>query len=379
MSEPNCTSLQSLHGFDDYLKQLRIETDFTKSNLTYCKQYICVAIWGGGNPDISGIGISIGYVVQIALAVGLAAAVMIGQDKQGHKWTCLQSVTKAGFEAFFSFAIYFALSANIASIVVLVDKDFGVSTAGFGASEAEIALAMSVACILPLVYPIGLLPVRIESRESRAERKIEEERQNHGLRLLLFSLLGVVFLYPFVSQALHNWAPLRIGEGKGPGGSTLVTDEEFSRVEEMCFGTIGRFTSWESRLLAGAEMAASILIYLCIIWHLVIAHVRRMERDDVEMDDHRRITAAMSQARAYMEMPWKRSKLMRGLFLFIPAALNGILLYCIFRLRDIQERMLRGIEREYAGNEWGFGQIVSIIMFAPVVVEMAFTGWTVTC
>jgi hypothetical protein len=43
--------------FNKYIEQLRTETDFVTSNLTICKKEICIAIWGNGNPDISGIGV----------------------------------------------------------------------------------------------------------------------------------------------------------------------------------------------------------------------------------------------------------------------------------------------------------------------------------
>lgn len=43
--------------FNEYIKQLRTETNFVTSNLTQCREEICFAIWGQGNPDISGIGV----------------------------------------------------------------------------------------------------------------------------------------------------------------------------------------------------------------------------------------------------------------------------------------------------------------------------------
>lgn len=285
------------------------------------------------------------------------------RTKKGPKWEFLQFVTTAGLEAFFDFAIYFSIAINIASIVVLVNKDFGLSTAGFGASDAQIAMAMSVACILPLLYPLGLLPICTsppEHAQETSHRSGERKWKTHGLRLLLFSLLAVLFFYPFLSQAIHNWAPSRIGEGSGPAGETLITDEEFDKVQEMCFGTIEQFASWESRLLAATEMAGSLLIYLVMIWHLIM-----VELDEDTLQRTRKRTETLFQT-------W----LVRALFLLIPAALGGILLYCIFRLRSIQAQMAGWLDGQYAGNEWGFGQIVGIVMFVPVVTDMAFAGWT---
>lgn len=56
-AHPNCRALESLEGFDDYIALLRNETGLSKTGLSECRREICVAIWGDGNPDISGIGI----------------------------------------------------------------------------------------------------------------------------------------------------------------------------------------------------------------------------------------------------------------------------------------------------------------------------------
>jgi hypothetical protein len=54
---PNCTNLLSLGDFNQYIEQLRTETNFNANNLALCRADICNAIWGTGNPDISGIGV----------------------------------------------------------------------------------------------------------------------------------------------------------------------------------------------------------------------------------------------------------------------------------------------------------------------------------
>jgi len=315
--------------------------------------------------------------MEITLGFGLAAILMATRTKEGRKWAFLQSVTSVGLEAFFDFAVYFALSILIATIVVLSNKDFGVTTSEFGACEAEIALAMSVACVLPLIYPIGLLPAQSShpehSHESASDKSRKSKRDSYHFRLLLFSLLTVLFFYPFVSQAIHNWAPSRIGEGKGPGGKTVVTIAEFQRVKELCFGNVRYLDFWESQLLAATEMASSLLIYLFLFWHLITAHIQMIESDEEDISG---LTGGLVLIRRRIQSVRKRSKPLIALCLLVPAALDGILLYCIFRLRHIQSQMAQGLGGQYAGDEWGFGQIVSIIMFVPVLMEMAFTGWT---
>jgi hypothetical protein len=55
---PNCSNLKFLDYFDGYIAQVRLETDCSTTLLLECQDEICSAIWGEGNPDISGIGVS---------------------------------------------------------------------------------------------------------------------------------------------------------------------------------------------------------------------------------------------------------------------------------------------------------------------------------
>lgn len=54
---PDCALLESLAGFEDYMRQLRAQTNFSESLMLKCQAQICVALFGVGNPDISGIGV----------------------------------------------------------------------------------------------------------------------------------------------------------------------------------------------------------------------------------------------------------------------------------------------------------------------------------
>ena len=55
----NCTGLDNRQGsFAAYISRLKSATggDFTRAGL--CKAEVCIALWGDGNPDISGVGVS---------------------------------------------------------------------------------------------------------------------------------------------------------------------------------------------------------------------------------------------------------------------------------------------------------------------------------
>ena len=54
---PACTLLAEQDSFADYVSLLESETSFNATALTACRVQICNAVYGYGNPDISGIGV----------------------------------------------------------------------------------------------------------------------------------------------------------------------------------------------------------------------------------------------------------------------------------------------------------------------------------
>lgn len=55
----NCTGLDDRQGsFANYLTKVRSATNGDFVEVNQCKAQVCTALWGDGNPDISGIGVS---------------------------------------------------------------------------------------------------------------------------------------------------------------------------------------------------------------------------------------------------------------------------------------------------------------------------------
>ncbi|KAF4811875.1 hypothetical protein CGCSCA5_v009528 [Colletotrichum siamense] len=152
--QDSCKDLKILYNLKDYLFTVESQTQYSTAALEECKEDICGAIWGDTNPDISGIGVSIGYAVELALGFFLAASMLLVRQRSGRRWEFFQIIIKKGLEAFFEFAVYFAIAVQLATTIMLVKKDFGKTTADFGANEAQNALAIAVICVIPLVYPM---------------------------------------------------------------------------------------------------------------------------------------------------------------------------------------------------------------------------------
>lgn len=56
------SDLSSLNDFSEYIDTLRQVTNFNDAELEACRTAVCLAVYGSGNPDISGIGVRKAFV-----------------------------------------------------------------------------------------------------------------------------------------------------------------------------------------------------------------------------------------------------------------------------------------------------------------------------
>jgi hypothetical protein len=264
------------------------------------------------------------------------------------------------FAAFFECAIYFSLAIQLASVVFLAKRDFGVAPEGFGANETQISLMVSVVCMLPLLCPVALLST---DRKNDGARK--DPRRN--LHFFLFSLTTLLFFYPFLSQMIHTWAPTRVGKGNDEGRDT-IDDDEWENLNTACLGDVRQLSNSERWALAVIVMVSSVVIYLFTIW---IMFGRLLNWGDSHTNGEKgRLCWRSMTGRVQGAL---QSGVVQGVVLTVPTALAVALLYFLFELRSIQEELTVSLGGEYTGNDWGFGQIISVTIFAPVLVEFIYS------
>ena len=266
------------------------------------------------------------------------------------------------FAAFFECAIYFSLAIQLASVVFLAKRDFGVAPEGFGANETQISLTTSVLCMLPLLYPIGLLPISREDDDASKRRK---------LHLFLFNVATLLFFYPFLSQGIHTWAPTRIGKGNDEGRDT-IDEREWENLNNACLGDVRQLSESGRWTLAVIMMISSLVVYLFTFWVLFQRLFQGGKREHVSYIHG-------GKGRLFSRGPTGRiqralhSGVVRGIVLVFPTALAVSLLYFLFELRSIQEELTISLGGVYTGNDWGFGQVISVAIFAPVLVEFIYS------
>lgn len=311
------------------------------------------------------------------MGFALAAIVLLIRQRQGGRWEFFQIIIKKALESFFEFAVYFAVAVELATTVMLVNKDFGIAADGFGVNEVQNSLAFAIICVIPLVYPIALLPTMIFHPESARQKAIDrhsgQQEKRQKFRLLLFCLVVVLFFYPLLSQFIRNWGPLQVGEGAERSSSTLITQLEWVHIQHACSEHVDKLTDAEFWLFYVCEIISSLLIVLFALWHAMGVGLQRWKNDEKLHGQEVKGTFVLSRTHKMLQRVWHGHQ---TLLLFLPVAFGGALLWCIFRLRNIQEAAAVWLEVDYSGNDWGFGQIVGLLIFAPVIAETGFAAWT---
>lgn len=275
---------------------------------------------------------------------------------------------------FFDCAVYFSAALEIASILVLVRKDYSISLLDFGAFEAKMTWAISTACILPLLYPMSMLP---------------GTGSEHKFRWSMFSVVVLLFFYPFYSQCIHNWEPPQVGTGTpGPQGEPGITTEEYQVLYTLCFGNEDPFPDRESSILAVSELLADCIVFAFAIYHAARYLMTKYRMNHPSLLQHRFIESYYPTAGApsyYLSRSIRNLKehgrrlTVRKSVCFVvfmlPLTLAILLLRAVLILRGAQSYLAMATNSPYADNDWTFGQIIAVAAFVPVVIDGAYTWW----
>ena len=383
----SCSNLTEFNNFIDYIELLRNETDFQQQKILGCKKQICSALWGVGNPDISGIGVrrlpgtkveppvtatnrdqaTTGFFLEVIIGFGLSVLILATKQSQpGHEASDsygdrLRKYAVLGLQTYFDCAIYFSIAIEIAATVMLARKDFSVTQDDFGALDTQVVLAISVVCMLSLLHQMAT------ARISTTEEATPGRKRPDSFLLLVATLL---FFYPFISQCIRNWAPSRIGKGRGEGGTTIVTRSEWALVEATCFPVAQPLSEREQLIISALELLGSLLIMLTAGWIIIKAVPISREKEE-ERGLWRLGRRSWYHILDLSEKIWGGETLLSQVtFIALPLMLAVPLLWGIVRLRQAQSQLAETTEASYIGDEWGFGQVVSIVIFAPVFVEV---------
>ncbi|KAK1753854.1 hypothetical protein QBC47DRAFT_414784 [Echria macrotheca] len=246
-------------------------------------------------------------------------------------------------------------------MTILAPKDMETAPSSMGYYEIRIAGLVSTISLLPLPIPVLLL----------SSQSMSKDRHPYRLSVLHFTVVPSV--YPFLSQSIRYWAPTTIGEYRGEGGETYVTNEEWGALLDLCFeggdGYAGAFTPAEHVVLGVFHMLAFVAVLLFSVLLLVPLILRRVDARNggVRGPMRERIGVLVERAVKSGGRTW-----VRILLALVPLGLAVPLLWGFWRLRGVQSRLAVAAKGHYEGNDWGFGQVMAIAVFVPVGAEMLF-------
>jgi hypothetical protein len=394
MVNQNCTALSYRSGFSDYITLLRNTTGNDFNVVQDCRLEICGALWGSGNPDISGIGMATGYVLEAFICTALICVHIwfsaFVYASSGLYIRLFQVATRTSFDT----AIFFTFAIQVASCVTLGRANFGMGADGMGAITMKIAWIISTLTLLPLL-PLVLRPQMffIEPLKATAQPPIEDEthtsthhkneeneataRQGH--RFMLYVLCWAVSFYPFFSRMAGTFGtffPIShifclvltayAGASQiGDAPDSAISTRDFATIQDACFGDVAQLTTGQENAITAFGAASWLFISVLVIYRIVLSTMSDSHKAQINFLDKHGLTFSPTQRNNMC--PWLCICAVTGLFILSQ-------LWAFFRLRRLQNNMTEAAGGRFPDKEWTFGQVVGVIGFLPVCVEVLFQG-----
>ncbi|KAL2039666.1 hypothetical protein N7G274_007525 [Stereocaulon virgatum] len=365
----DCSKFASRTSFPNYIATIRSVTANNLTLVDHCKSQVCNALWGSGNPDISGIGMIVGYTIENTLGFCLVLALYLLRRKESHGQRSSNvalldrylAVTTLGCSTFHDCAVFFTFSIQLACIVVLSRLDFGISANGMGDSTAKITRAISLLTMLPIMY-VPFNPELLRERSANARISILKEQKSkyrrEQLRFLLFALCLLLFIYPFLSRMMETFGPNMIG-----GSNAIISTAEWDVIQAVCIANVPPVTGKEIIVMDVFSVVGSLFVCLLGLAKVVWLAIQRQHVDSrlFRYIRERRLNGRSFESRSSIT-----------LFIAIPIIAVSQL-WTVFRLRTFQEQVSQTSGNQDTDGQWTFGQIVAVTIFVPVLVECWFT------
>jgi hypothetical protein len=219
----DCSHLGTRTNFKAYINLISTATGSNFSLASDCKSEICASLWGLGNPDISGIGMTISYCMNVVIGVVLTSIFLVLSTRSIPVSTYWKNMLSKVFTAYHDSAVLLAFSIQIASVVMLVKVNFGISAESMGANTVEVTWIVSLLTLLPLSFGIFVFRKRDEqkllqiddhttqmaSKENKKKDKSAKVRRKDGLRFMLFVISWMISAYPFFSRMVCTFGRFR--------------------------------------------------------------------------------------------------------------------------------------------------------------------------
>lgn len=276
----------------------------------------------------------VGYYVEFIIAVILALVLLMVNRTKYRNWSkAVRKVTASYADS----AIALALSVELACAIMLIKKNFGLGSYDFGALTVEIAWIVATLIILPIVNFCW---------QDLRDGKVE-------LRLCMVSLTFVLFLITFVSRMISTYSHGQIGSGE----DAVLDDRQRAELDILCLGNDSGLPSTGSLVVevfsVGGALWASLIVAAAITDQCLIG---------IQTSFTKRLRLEMGKLR---DERW-------GLIINVIALVLWSVpqFWALMKLRNSQKQLAANLGEPSGSDEWSFGQILAVVVFLPVFVEV---------
>jgi hypothetical protein len=245
-------------------------------------------------------------------------------------------------------ATLLTFSVQLASVIILIKKDFGISAKDFGGLTVEVTWAAALLTMVPMLL--------VCSSGADLDRK--------ELRLSVICILWIFFLYTFISRMISNFGPSQVGVSNPGSPPAVISPDEAGNIEQLCWTDGSNLSKQEIVAFDFFAIGGSLFLSIVVIGTLIWMLLTRRRPDMVRRWQHSGITVDVLN---------KISERTARLFLVFNIFLWGVpQLWAILRFRAMQQALAVSIRASDQDNSWSFGQIVAVVIFLPVLLELIY-------
>lgn len=315
----------------------------------------------------------VGYVFQNLLGFVLAfslwllrkrtESMRLSNSNLTERWT---QVAARGCGCFYDSSIFFTFSIQLASIVMLIRLDFGISASGMGDSTAKINWAVLLLTMVPLMYAMcipGLLQdLRVGVNQVLKRQAAQNSREK--LRFFLFIVCWLLSVYPFFSKMINTFGPKFTNSTRHPvmDKNYATTNAAWDMLQTMCIGDVQPVTNAETLAMNFFGITGSLFVSLCAVIKLALYAVKSKYPSSALLKFFRQrgFKAAILA-----------SPLSSAFFLIRPViAISQI--WTVLRLRQYQQQISTASDNQDLDDQRTFGQVAATTVFVPVLIECCF-------
>jgi hypothetical protein len=223
-------------------------------------------------------------------------------------------------------------------------RDLGRGSSGDGALETEIGWNISLITMLALLYSLAV-PRKFVERE--------------GFNFSIVCGVWALHCYIFYSRCKDNWGPSITDEG-------IIRPQEWDIIVKACYppGDVGGLLGRDHYLLNICAMIGSLGASIVVIGRVVYLVI--------EPVDTTVLTGAISKWLRISDVPQAWMGLRRVVCLVLFPLITGTQFFAIIQIRRRQRRLAMHIGAESVNDQWGFGQVVAVVVWVLVLIDYGY-------